>query len=65
MSAKTRTHDEAMNAARDLIPGDDPALVALAAVLMNRGLLTAAELRDAIMRARAIEPPSPPPSQQG
>lgn len=48
----TRTGDNGLNAARQLLT--DPDAVALAAILMNRGLITAYELRDMVMRAQAV-----------
>lgn len=51
-AALTRTHD--LNSPWGMMPDSDPALVALAAVLMNRGLLSADELRTAIVRAAAL-----------
>ena len=50
----TTTHDAGLNTARKIIPDASPATIALAAIMMNRGLLTASEVRDAVMRARAI-----------
>lgn len=50
-SPLTRTRDPGLNAAREIMLDGD---VATAAVLMNRGLITADQLRDAVMRVRAI-----------
>lgn len=50
----TRTHDTGLNAAREVMPDADADTTALAAVMMNRGLLSFEEIRDMVMRARAL-----------
>lgn len=49
----TRTHDPGLNAART-IPGATADQIATWAVMMNRGLLTFEEIRDAVSRARGF-----------
>jgi hypothetical protein len=50
----TRGADVGLNAAREIAPDADYAAVALAAYLMNNGLLTAEQFREHVMRARAV-----------
>ena len=50
-----RTHDAGLNAARGLLK--DPDAIVLAAVMMNRGLLSFKEIQEMVMRERAIAPP--------
>ena len=51
--ARRRTDDAGLNAAQEIAPGADYATLATMACLMNRGLLTADELRAMLMRVRA------------
>ena len=55
--AQTRSHDAGLNAARTIMPDASAETVALAAFMMNRGLISMEELRGYVMVARAI--PSP------
>ncbi len=52
--AQFRTRDAALNSARVLLPNASPEMIALAAALLHKGLLTFEEIGDYISRAAAI-----------
>lgn len=52
--ATTRTHDAGLNAAQLIDPNASADQLATWAVLINRGLVPMEEIRDAVMRARAL-----------
>lgn len=53
VSPLTRTNDAGLNVARELWP-DEPGVQALAAVLMNRGLVPIEDIVAMVARARAL-----------